>query len=317
MVPVANTSEQMHLDELQGAKRKRVEREPSTRYFIPPSNAAAFETSELRKAAEVYQPVPHRTSPHLTAPHLLTPSPPHHPLTAATRPPPLPSPPRHSHQTLSHLPVPRQPLLTMLNEVLGTETVGGSVLVSKDPSPQAERSDAKKPLRDEMHTLKQKRQGYHYDWNQDTLENVAGSEGVTVVISIDAGGKLLFADQTCSQTRFVGGQHLQVLKAAAERRVRIPEYGACLFRGIMWHAGDSYEGEHWRMHFYLLRSQGRAAADFRDTPGNRDLGLHAVEGVDEYLSGLQRPSCADFDATVFSVLTVGRELKERKWGQHK
>ena len=71
------------------------------------------------------------------------------------------------------------------------------------------------------------------------------------------------------------------------------------------------------MHFYLLRSQGRAAADFGDTPGNRDLGLHAVEGVDEYLSGLQRPSCADFDATVFSVLTVGRELKERKWGQHK
>ena len=53
------------------------------------------------------------------------------------------------------------------------------------------------------------------------------------------------------------------------------------------------------------------------TPGNRDLGLHAVEGVDEYLSGLQHPSCADFDATVFSVLTVGRELKERKWGQHK
>ena len=49
----------------------------------------------------------------------------------------------------------------------------------------------------------------------------------------------------------------------------------------------------------------------------RDLGLHAVEGVDEYLSGLQHPSCADFDATVFSVLTVGRELKERKWGQHK
>ena len=74
------------------------------------------------------------------------------------------------------------------------------------------------------------------------------------------------------------------MKAAAERRVRIPEGGACLFRGSMWHAGDSYEGEHWRMHFYLLRRQGHEAAEFRNTPGTTDLGLHAVEGIDRGVS---------------------------------
>ena len=49
------------------------------------------------------------------------------------------------------------------------------------------------------------------------------------------------------------------------------------------------------MHFYLLRRQWHAAAAFRDTPGNTDLGLHAVEGVEEYLAGLHHPSCADFE----------------------
>jgi hypothetical protein len=103
LVPLANTSEDMHIDELVGKEKARVEQEPASRYFLPPSKAELFNTSAFRKAAEVYNPVPHRTSPHLTAPHLVTSSPPHHTLTAATRPPPLPSSPRHSHQTLLHL----------------------------------------------------------------------------------------------------------------------------------------------------------------------------------------------------------------------
>jgi hypothetical protein len=80
-------------------ERARVEREPTNRYSVPPNKAgkaALFDASALRKAAEVFHPVPDRTSPHLTAPHLLTSSPPHHLLTA-TRPLPLPSSPRHSH----------------------------------------------------------------------------------------------------------------------------------------------------------------------------------------------------------------------------
>ena len=204
--------------------------------------------------------------------------------------------------------------------MLGTETVGGSVLVSKNPAPkpaapaQSAAPDLKKKLHDE---LKQKRQGYHYDWNQDTLRDVAGSEAVTVVITVDAGGKLLFAECCRSTTRFVGGEQQQVLQAAAERRVRIPERGACLFRGNMWHAGDSYEGEHWRMHFYLLRRQGHEAAEFRNSPGSTDLGLHAVEGVAEYQAALQRAAPTDFDAEQFSVLTVGSELQRRKWGKWK
>ena len=207
--------------------------------------------------------------------------------------------------------------------MLGTETVGGSVLVSKNPAPksaapaQSAAPDLKKKLHDKHHELKQKRQGYHYDWNQNTLRDVAGSEAVTVVITVDAGGKLLFAECCRSTTRFVGGEQQQVLQAVAERRVRIPEQGACLFRGNMWHAGDSYEGEHWRMHFYLLRRQGHEAAEFRNTPGTTDLGLHAVEGVDEYRAALQRAVCvADFDAVQFSALTVESELKLRKWGKH-
>ena len=205
--------------------------------------------------------------------------------------------------------------------MLGTETVGGSVLVSKNPAPAApeqapSREDLAKRLHNQLHVLKQKRQGYHYDWNQDTLRDVAGSEAVTVVITIDAGGTLLFAECCRSTTRFVGNEEQLVLKAAAERRVRIPERGACLFRGNMWHAGDSYEGEHWRMHFYLLRRQGHEAGEFRNSPGTTKLGLHAVEGVDEYRVALQRAACvADFDAVQFSSLTVGSELQRRKWGQ--
>ena len=106
------------------------------------------------------------------------------------------------------------------------------------------------------------------------------------------------------------------MKAAAERRVRIPERGACLFRGNMWHAGDSYEGEHWRMHFYLLRRKGREAAEFRNTPGTTDLGLHAVEGVAEYRAALQHAACvADFDAVQFSALTVESQLERLEWGK--
>ena len=142
----------------------------------------------------------------------------------------------------------------------------------------------KKKLHDKPHELKQKRQGYHYDWNQDTLRDVAGSEAATVVITVDAGGKLLFAECCRSTTRFVGGEEQKVLQAATERRVRIPERGACLFRGSMWHAGDSYKGEHWRMHFYLLRRQGHEAAEFRNSPGTTKLGLHAVEGIDRGVS---------------------------------
>ena len=139
---------------------------------------------------------------------------------------------------------------------------------------------------------------------------------MTVVITVDAGGKLLFAECCRSTTRFVGGEEQNVLQAATERRVRIPERGACLFRGNMWHAGDSYEGEHWRMHFYLLRRQGHEAAEFRNSPGTTDLGLHAVEGVDEYCAALKRPACvADFDAVQFSALTVESELERRKWGK--
>ena len=149
------------------------------------------------------------------------------------------------------------------------------------------------------------------------LRDVAGSEAVTVVITVDAGGKLLFAECCRSTTRFVGGEEQKVLQAAAERRVRIPERGACLFRGNMWHAGDSYEGEHWRMHFYLLRRQGHEAAEFRNSPGTTDLGLHAVEGVAEYQAALQRAAPTDFDAEQFSVLTVGSELQRRKWGRWK
>ena len=74
LVPLVNTSEQMHKDELHGKERARVEQEPTNRYFVPPDKSALFEKSALRKAAEVYHPVPHRTSPHLTSspPHLLT-----------------------------------------------------------------------------------------------------------------------------------------------------------------------------------------------------------------------------------------------------
>ena len=74
LVPLVNTSEQMHKDELHAKERARVEKEPTTRYFVPPDKSALFENSALRKAAEVYHPVPHRTSPHLTSspPHLLT-----------------------------------------------------------------------------------------------------------------------------------------------------------------------------------------------------------------------------------------------------
>ena len=123
--------------------------------------------------------------------------------------------------------------------MLGTETVGGSVLVSKNPAPksaapaQSAAPDLKKKLHDKLHELKQKRQGYHYDWNQNTLRDVAGSEAVTVVITVDAGGKLLFAECCRSTTRFVGDEEQKVLKAAAERRVLIPERGACIFRGNM------------------------------------------------------------------------------------
>ena len=198
--------------------------------------------------------------------------------------------------------------------MLGTETVGGSVLVSKNPAPEPAAPEQASGRADPE---KQKRQGYHYDWNQDTLRDVAGSEAVTVVITVDAGGKLLFAECCRSTTRFVGDEEQPVMKAAAERRVRIPERGACLFRGNMWHAGDSYEGEHWRMHFYLLRRQGHEAAEFRNSPGTTDLGLHAVEGVAEYQAALQRAAPADFDAEQFSVLTVGSELQRRKWGKWK
>ena len=72
--------------------------------------------------------------------------------------------------------------------MLGTETVGGSVLVSKNPAPEPAAPEQASGRADPE---KQKRQGYHYDWNQNTLQEVAGSEGVTVVISIDAGGKLV------------------------------------------------------------------------------------------------------------------------------
>ena len=59
------------------------------------------------------------------------------------------------------------------------------------------------------------------------------------------------------------------------------------------------------------------AAEFRNTPGMTDLGLHAVEGVDEYCAALKRPACvADFDAVQFSALTVESALKLRKWGKH-
>ena len=72
------------------------------------------------------------------------------------------------------------------------------------------------------------------------------------------------------------------------------------------------------MHFYLLRRQGHEAAEFRNTPGTTDLGLHAVEGVDEYRAALQHAACvADFDAERFSALTVGSELQRRKWGEWK
>ena len=70
------------------------------------------------------------------------------------------------------------------------------------------------------------------------------------------------------------------------------------------------------MHFYLLRRQGHEAAEFRNTPGTTDLGLHAVEGVDEYRAALQRAACvADFDAPQFSALTVESELERRRWGK--
>ena len=74
LVTLVNTSEQMHKDELDAKERARVEKEPTTREFLPPNKSALFENSALRKAAEVYHPVPHRTSPHLTSspPHLLT-----------------------------------------------------------------------------------------------------------------------------------------------------------------------------------------------------------------------------------------------------
>ena len=50
------------------------------------------------------------------------------------------------------------------------------------------------------------------------------------------------------------------------------------------------------MHFYLLRRQGHEAAEFRNSPGTTDLGLHAVEGVAEYQAALQRAAPTDFDA---------------------
>ena len=113
-----------------------------------------------------------------------------------------------------------------------------SEAASGAPEQAPSREDLAKQPHDQRHALKQKRQGYHYDWNQDMLRDVAGSEAVTVVITVDAGGKLLFAECCRSTTRFVGGEEQKVLQAAAERRVRIPERGACLFRGNMWHAGD-------------------------------------------------------------------------------
>ena len=70
------------------------------------------------------------------------------------------------------------------------------------------------------------------------------------------------------------------------------------------------------MHFYLLRRQGHEAAEFRNAPDTADLGLHAVEGVEEYRASLQLAACvADFDAVRFSALTVESELKRRKWGK--
>ena len=65
-----------------------------------------------------------------------------------------------------------------------------------------------------------KRQAYHKDWNQKSLRDVAGSRALTVIISVDAGGKLLFAESASAGTRIVGGEELRVLKAATERRVR-------------------------------------------------------------------------------------------------
>ena len=85
---------------------------------------------------------------------------------------------------------------------------------------QSAAPDLKKKLHDKLHELKQKRQGYHYDWNQDTLRDVAGSEAVTVVITVDAGGKLLFAECCRSTTRFVGGEQQQVLQAAAVQQLQ-------------------------------------------------------------------------------------------------
>ena len=95
LVPLVNTSEQMHIDELHGKERARVQQEPTNRYFVPPNKSAFFENSALKKAAEVYHPVPDSTSPHLTAHHLLISV-----LTSsltATRPRPLPTSPQHSH----------------------------------------------------------------------------------------------------------------------------------------------------------------------------------------------------------------------------
>jgi len=53
LVPLVNTSEQMHIDELHGKERARVEQEPTNRYFVPPNKSALFENSALKKAAEV------------------------------------------------------------------------------------------------------------------------------------------------------------------------------------------------------------------------------------------------------------------------
>lgn len=61
LVPLVNTSEQMHKDELHAKERARVEREFTNRSFLPPKKAALFDASALRKAAEVYHPVPDRT----------------------------------------------------------------------------------------------------------------------------------------------------------------------------------------------------------------------------------------------------------------
>ena len=159
-------------------------------------------------------------------------------------------------------------------------------------------------------------QGYHYDWNQDTLKKVKGSLAVTVVATIDNGGSILFAAPSNAGTKESGEQLFKNLKAATERRVRIPEMGACVFRGNMWHAGDMYEGEHWRMHFYLLRAKGEPVASFRNTPGGKVVGLHAVECIDAYdksKSVVDAAAVPDFDAVGVSAFELGRELEKRGW----